>query len=66
LGCTTPQVPDFRIPNTINPRPSADRAVPNRSSFTPSSAGVSFMRRASRRIAAMISTSPANTHRHEA
>ena len=41
-------------------------AVPNRSSFTPSSAGVSFTRRASTRITATISTSPANTHRHEA
>ena len=35
------------MPNTISPRPSADSAVPTRSSFTPSSAGVSFTRRAS-------------------
>ena len=54
------------MPNTISPRPNADRNVPNRSSFTPSSAGVSFTRRASRRITATISTSPAKTHRHDA
>jgi len=54
------------MPNTISPRPSAERAVPKRSSFTPSSGGVSFTRRASRRITATISTSPANTQRHDA
>src|SRR3954462_13053183 len=66
LGCTTPHVPDFRIPNTISPRPSDDSAVPNRSSLTPFSAGVSCTRRASSRITATINTSPANTHRQEA
>ena len=66
LGWTKPQVPERRTPSTIRPSPAADSAVPTRSSRTPSSAGVSFTRRASSRITRMIRTSPANTHRHEA
>ncbi len=66
LACTTPQVPDFKMPNTISARPVDDSAVPYRSSFTPSSGGVSFTRRPNSRITATISTSPANTHRHDA
>ena len=60
-GRTNPHSPERRIPNTIMPSPSADSTVPNRSSFVPSSAGVSFTRRASTRITPTISTSPTNT-----
>ena len=35
LGLTKPHVPERRTPNTISPRPSADSAVPTRSSRTP-------------------------------
>ena len=63
---TSPHVPALRMPSTIAPSPSADRAVPIRSSRAPSSAGVSFMRRVSKRITSTITTSPANTHRHDA
>ena len=38
-GWTKPHVPDRRMPNTISPRPSADSAVPTRSSLTPCSGG---------------------------
>ena len=65
-GCTKPHDPERRMPNTIKPRPSADSAVPTRSIRTPFAAGVSFTRRASTRITRTMSTSPANTHRHEA
>ena len=37
LAFTNPQVPERRIPNTISPRPSAESAVPTRSSRTPGS-----------------------------
>ena len=66
LGCTKPHVPERRMPSTIRARPSAESAVPTRSSRTPSSAGVSFIRRVRRRITSTISTSPANTQRQEA
>ena len=45
FGCTKPQVPERRMPRTIRPRPAAERTVPTRSSLTPFSAGVSFIRR---------------------
>ena len=63
---TSPHVPALRMPSTIVPSPSADSAVPTRSSRAPSSAGVSFMRRVSKRITSTMRTSPANTHRHDA
>ena len=66
MGCTKPHAPERRMPITIRPRPAADSAVPTRSSLAPFSAGVSFTRRARERITITISTSPANTHRHEA
>ena len=66
FGFTKPHVPDLRTPSTIAPSPSADRAVPTRSSRAPSSAGVSFMRRARPRITSTMTTSPANTHRQDA
>ena len=66
FGCTKPQVPERRIASTIRPRPAAERPVPTRSSLTPSSGGVSFIRRVRSRITSTISTSLANTQRHEA
>ena len=61
LGFTNPQVPERRIPNTISPRPSAESAVPTRSSRTPVLRVPSAMRRASARIPSTTRTSPANT-----
>ena len=66
FGCTNPHEPDFRMPSTIRPSPSADSAVPTRSSRTPFSAGESFIRLVRARITSTIRTSPANTHRHDA
>ena len=46
LGWTNPHVPARRTPNTMSPRPSADSAVPTRSSRTPASRVPSSIRRA--------------------
>ena len=53
-------------PEDDHPQAERRQGVPKRSSLTPFSAGVSFTRRASTRITATISTSPAKTQRHEA
>ena len=56
----------MRIENTISANPSADSAVPTRSSFGRVAGGASAIRRPTARIASTISTSPTNTQRHEA
>ena len=66
LAWMKPHVPERSTPYTMRPRPSADNPVPTRSSRTPSSAGVSAMRRVSSRMMSTTTTSPANTHRQEA
>ena len=65
FGWTRPQA-GFQDPRTIKLSPSADGIVPPRSRRTPSSAGLSFIRRASMRITRTMITSPANTHRQDA
>ena len=61
LALTKPQVPARRIPSTISPRPSAESAVPTKSSRTFFSAAPASMRRVRKRIAITIRTSPAKT-----
>src|SRR5262245_47418529 len=66
FGRTKPHDPERSNPYTTRPSPSADSAVPTRSSLTFGSAGASVMRRTSNKITMTIKTSPANTHRHDA
>src|SRR5262245_26595653 len=66
FGFTNPHEPERSTPYTTRPRPSADSAVPTRSSFTSFSAGASTILLARTRMTTTISTSPANTHRHDA
>ena len=61
LGLTNPHVPERTIPNTTSPRPSAESAVPTRSSRTPARRVPSAIRRARARIPSTTRTSPANT-----
>src|SRR5262245_61292781 len=65
VGCSTPQLPALRMPNTIRLRPVPDNAVPTRSSRASGSGGVSAIRRVNTRITTTITTSLANTNRHD-
>jgi hypothetical protein len=66
FGMINPQVPERSTPNITKAKPSADSRVPTRSRRTASSAGVSPILRAKARMITTTSTSPTNTHRHEA
>src|SRR6516165_9505549 len=66
FGFTNPHEPERNTPYTTRPNPSADNAVPTRSSFTLCSAGASTIRLASNRMTTTIRTSPAKTHRQDA
>jgi hypothetical protein len=66
FGSTKPHSLDRSTPNTARPRPSADSTAPKTSSCGRGSTGASTILRESSRITITTSTSPANTHRHEA
>ena len=66
LGLTNPHAPARRMPNTTRPSPRADRAVPPRSSRASRSDSPSAIRPVIARMMATMTTSPANTQRHEA
>jgi hypothetical protein len=66
LGLTNPHDPARRTPNTTSPRPRAENPVPARSRWVLRSGGSLVMRLARARIAITITTSPANTQRHDA
>ena len=65
LGRTQPQVPERSTPNTVMERPTTESTAPTRSKDTRSSGGMSFTRRSDNRMTPTMTTSPANTHRHE-
>jgi hypothetical protein len=65
-GRNHPHSPDFSTPNTISPIPAAHSTEPSTSSRGLWSAGASETRRANRKMPAPSTTSPANTHRHDA
>ena len=65
FGCSQPHSPALRTPNTNSARPVADRTDPTQSRRGCFSTGESDIRRENNRIPAPITTSPANTQRHE-
>ena len=65
LGCTQPHVPERKTPKTNSASPLADSSVPTRSRCGRVAGGVSAMRRATNKMTATMTTSPANTQRHE-
>jgi hypothetical protein len=65
LGWIQPHSLERSTPKTSIPSPSADRPAPTRSSCGRFSTGASAIRPVITRITSTISTSPANTHRHE-
>ncbi len=59
-------MPERRTPKTVRESPTTDRTAPNRSNATRASGAVSWIRRSPTRMTATMTTSPTNTHRHEA
>jgi len=66
FGNTRPHSLERSTPKTARPRPSADSTAPKTSSCGRWSTGASSIRREKSRITITTSTSPANTHRHDA
>ena len=60
-----PHVPVLSTPKTNNPSPAAESTAPTTSRCGRFSTGASAILRVSRRMIATITTSPANTQRHE-
>jgi hypothetical protein len=65
FGTTQPQVLERSTPKTASESPEADNNTPTMSSFGRSPGGSSAIRRLRSKIATTISTSPANTNRHD-
>jgi hypothetical protein len=65
LARTRPHTPTRRTPNTVRKRPAIDSPAPTKSNEI-GSALMSCSRRRKMRITNTITTSPTNTHRHDA
>ena len=65
FGWSHPHSPARRTPKTMSASPSADSTEPTTSRRGRFSTGASSIRLLRTRIARTITTSPANTHRHE-
>ena len=65
-GTNQPHSPDFNTPSTTRPMPTAQSSEPSTSKRGRVSGRASATRRERRKIPAPTTTSPANTHRHDA
>ena len=63
---TRPHVPDFKTPNTSSDSPTIDNSAPIQSNRTAPDGATSWILRSATKIAATITASPTNTHRHDA